>query len=296
MPLASAASRRVAAQIQQRVAAAPDAAAGRRRARARGGQSSNPGSNGAKNHARPASSAVPTKLMHQREIEGVDRPAAPLAQSWRCSTISIRRFCSRPSAVVLGAIGSASARPSALTRAGSPTHRARRWRAPRWRARRRAGSSTETARCGSAGCRCSRSHQRPALAPQRRGDPLQQRQPRSARRRCPAANIARSAIRMTGVAGGAEQADRAAVDVGLQAGAQPVERPSARAERAAAARAARSRRASPAACARAARRAPAPAGRRTPHSGWSRSRTAARRTARRRRASATQTGRPRRAG
>ena len=42
-------------------------------------------------------------------------------QSWRCSTISIRRFCSRPSAVALLAIGSASARPSALTRAGSPT-------------------------------------------------------------------------------------------------------------------------------------------------------------------------------
>ena len=61
-----------ATQIQQRIAAAP----GQQQCddeRERGGQSSKPGSNGAKNHARPASKAVPTKLMRPARGEDVGR-------------------------------------------------------------------------------------------------------------------------------------------------------------------------------------------------------------------------------
>ena len=75
-------------------------------------------------HASAASKATPRKLTLQRDVRKSIAGFTAL-QSWRRSTISIRRFCSRPSAVAFDAIGSASARPSALTRAGSPRPRAR---------------------------------------------------------------------------------------------------------------------------------------------------------------------------
>ena len=188
-------------------------------------------------------------------------------QSWRCSTISIRRFCSRPSAVALGAIGSASARPSALTRAGSP-HAARDDRAHGVGARGReleVGGKLHAADRLVVGV--VDHPQRSRLVPQCRGDALQQRQRRGLNR--PRCRTRTSRGRRCGRS--ASRRCRAALTAplsisGLQAGAQPVERGRVRRRRWRGQRLHDRRARDAAACARAGPRARGPAGHRTPRS------------------------------
>ena len=84
---------------------------------ARGNQSSSNGNSGPNTQTRPATRAVPMNVRIQRDIPAI-------LSRLRRNEISSRRFASRPAAVVFGATGSASARPSVVMRAGSPMARA----------------------------------------------------------------------------------------------------------------------------------------------------------------------------
>ena len=182
-----------------------------------------PGSSGAKNHARPASKAVPMKLMHQREVR------MSIAGVTDCSVLAVQHDLDPPVllaalGVVLGAIGSASARPSAAdprrvaeSRAMMAAHGAGA-RGGELEVRREAhgvdrlvvGVVDHLQRSAS---RCAGPRRSARSSGSDAGRHV----------RAAGLNIERSVMRTTGVAGVPSRLTRSSVDLRLQAGAQPIE-------------------------------------------------------------------------
>ena len=156
MPRASAASRRRRREVEQRVAAAPR-------------QQQSDDERQARRPVLEAGQQRREEPRQAREQGGADEADAPArgedvddARVTDASVLAVQHDLDPP--VLFAALGGgvgrdrvgvgAALRADPRRVAGNARDDRR---APRWRARRRAGSSMGTARCGPAGCRCSRS-------------------------------------------------------------------------------------------------------------------------------------------